>query len=57
MERFTSRSTRNAPYYVMWNELIGETIYLRRKHFKDPKKRDRFALKLKKREGFIRYVC
>ena len=52
-----SRNERKPlPYYVRWYEQAGWYTLLRCQSFADPDKRDRFARKLAKRPGFIRYA-
>ena len=50
------RQRRPLPFHVMWYESAGWYTVLRSKSFEDPFTRDRFARKLPRKPGFIRFA-
>jgi hypothetical protein len=53
---FSQRRGRPLPYRVMWYENTGFSIVLRIKSFASAEVRDRYAVRLPKRPGFLRYA-
>lgn len=50
------RTRRPLPFFVRWYEYAGTYMLLRQRNFDNPEARDRFARKLPKRPGFVRYT-
>ena len=53
---FRNRRRKPLPYRVMWYENTGWSIVLRIKSFSSAEVRDRYAVKLQGKPGFLRYA-
>lgn len=51
-----NRRRKPLPYRVMWYENTGWSIVLRIKSFRSAEMRDKFAIRLQGKPGFLRYA-
>lgn len=57
MKLFDRKPRKPLPYYVRWYESTAAyPILLKNRNFADPETRDKFARKLQKKPGFIKYA-